>query len=270
MKKNFCFVLLLSALYLNAQKTSSELYFFKSDWSQTKTEDGAAFLLHKSSDNDSVFICKIYNINGPMISWQTYADSSLHIKNGIFAWYNKSGNLDSVGRYKMGVKDQLWEYNFSVDNNPRILEEYNDGVLKRRVDYVHKSTQNEAGVLSPLKGDQKTYSFTAVHNLPVDKPALFHNGGNDAWVDYLRNDINTPIRFIKIAGPFTTGVVGTQFTVDVNGKISEVFIFSSREWSVDLEAIRIIKESDLWDPAVFKGEKVPFTHRQKLNFQVNR
>ena len=62
----------------------------------------------------------------------------------------------------------------------------------------------------------------------------------------------------------TQAKVGIQFTVDTIGKINCVFIFSSREWSLDNEAIRVVKNSSLWNPDIYKKNKVLFTYRQKI------
>jgi protein TonB len=102
-----------------------------------------------------------------------------------------------------------------------------------------------------------------------DRPAEFKEGGIAGWVQYLSDNLKTPDRFTLISGPRTKATIKVEFEVNESGQVQNVLIDHSREWSVDMAAMNIIKGSPPWVPAREGGKNVVFRHRQNLTFQVN-
>ena len=59
-----------------------------------------------------------------------------------------------------------------------------------------------------------------------------------------------------------------QFMVSKEGKVSDIHVFRSVDPLLDEEAIRLIKNSPDWIPAVQNGRKVNSIKRQSINFKL--
>jgi hypothetical protein len=150
-----------------------------------------------------------------------------------------------------------------------IIEIFQNSKLYRRVDFFKKQvfSSSESFMESVFTND--LYDLRNLNSSSIDRPARYRDGDIQGWQGYISQNIRTPARFMKIFGPGIKTWVGVEFKIDVTGHVSTVFIYQSREWSIDMEAIRIFKNSSLWNPAMASGKKVPYTHRQRVTFQVN-
>lgn len=88
-------------------------------------------------------------------------------------------------------------------------------------------------------------------------------------MQYIVTNIKTPDRFVLISGPNTSAFVAVEFEISVEGDVANIFIYHSREWSVDLEAIRVLKNSPKWKPAQLNGQPIIDSYRQRISFRVN-
>ena len=95
-------------------------------------------------------------------------------------------------------------------------------------------------------------------------------GGIPAWTNYLSQNLHTPERLLSVSRPDTKCTVVVDFLVQKDGKVGDVFIWRSYEWSADLEAMRVIKEGPDWKPAEQNGKKVIYKHRQSITYQIGR
>ncbi|MEI9945223.1 MAG: energy transducer TonB [Chitinophagaceae bacterium] len=94
-------------------------------------------------------------------------------------------------------------------------------------------------------------------------------GGSTEWVRYLERNLNpnTPIINNAPAGAYTVFV---QFIVKTDGSISDIKALTNHKYGMEEEAIRIIKNSPKWQPAIQNGQKVNSYKKQPVTFQVNR
>jgi len=247
----------------SAQNGSDLFYVFKKDWTPAKDFNNATYFMQTKIENDSTYTCMYYQKNGPMVKWETFKDKNLQTPNGIFAWYNSRGDLDSSGIYINGQKDQVWKLGFNDKGEPKIIELYENGIFVKKTNYETKKVTSANSTKEQLLETKKDTTSNK-----KDKPAKYPNGDISGWIDYISANLKTPDRFVLISGPRTSGTVGVDFAIDNTGKVASVFIFKSREWSVDAEAIRVIKTGGIWIPGEIDGKKVSYRHRQKLTFQV--
>jgi len=263
--KLFITTIILCAFYTisSAQNNNDLFYVFNKDWTAAKDFNNATYFMQTKIENDSTYTCMYYQKNGPMIKWETYKDKNLQILNGLFAWYGSNGNLDSSGIYINGQKDKLWKLGFDDKAQPKITELYENGVLVKKTNYKTKR------VILPNGAEEQLIEprDKSINNNKII-PAKYPNGDIAGWIDYISANLKTPERFVSISGPQTSGTVGVEFVIDSTGKVASVFIYKSREWSVDAEAIRLIKAGGNWIPAEIDGKKESYTHSQKLTFQV--
>jgi protein TonB len=88
-------------------------------------------------------------------------------------------------------------------------------------------------------------------------------GGSQGWMRYMNAHFKYPERALN-AG--VGGTVVLQFIVDENGRVQDPGIHRSAEYSLDEEALRLIKTSPAWVPATKDGKPVKSYKRQPITF----
>ena len=91
-------------------------------------------------------------------------------------------------------------------------------------------------------------------------------GGQQGWTNYLMNSFRYPEKAIKKQ---IQGTVVIKYIVDKNGNVSDVVAESGpMEGGLREEAIRVIKNSGKWVPAMQNGRKVKAYKRQPIVFKL--
>jgi protein TonB len=90
-------------------------------------------------------------------------------------------------------------------------------------------------------------------------------GGNSAWQRFLNRNLNYPQNAIDNE---IEGAVVVQFIVDKEGNVSDVEAVSGPA-ELRAEAVRVIKKSGKWTPAVQNGRKVKSYKKQPIGFRLN-
>ncbi|MFV0605254.1 MAG: energy transducer TonB [Niabella sp.] len=100
----------------------------------------------------------------------------------------------------------------------------------------------------------------------VDKDASYP-GGAIAWRNFLIKNLKgeTPVDHGAKAGTYTTVI---QFIVDKDGTVSDIKPLTKVGYGMEDEAMRIIKLSGKWKPAIQNGREVTAYRKQPLTFQV--
>lgn len=118
------------------------------------------------------------------------------------------------------------------------------------------------GVIEAPKKDEEDYdkTFTKVE-IESSYP-----GGPSAWMRYL----NKTFRYPEDAqSNEIQGTVVVQFIVDKEGNVSDVEAVSGpSSGGLREEAIRVIKKSGKWEPAVQNGRKVKSYKKQPITFKL--
>lgn len=116
------------------------------------------------------------------------------------------------------------------------------------------------GVVEAPKKDEEDYdkTFTKVE-IESEYP-----GGNGAWMRYLNKNFKYPQEAIDNE---IQGTVVVQFIVDKEGNVSDVEAVSGPSELKD-EAIRVIKKSGKWTPAVQNGRQVKSYKKQPIVFKL--
>jgi protein TonB len=121
-----------------------------------------------------------------------------------------------------------------------------DGVLSNVVTAPRKSEDNERFI-------------------PIEKEAEFP-GGMLAWGRFLNRNLRVPDQAVSLD---VNGTVVVQFVVDVDGSVSDVTVLSGpEEGGLREEAVRVIKKSGKWVPALQNGRYVKAYRRQPVIFKV--
>jgi len=153
---------------------------------------------------------------------------------------------------KPPVQDDLDQVKIGTVNQEGVKD---DGIAAPPV------TGNAAGVVeAPAKKDDDDGLFTKVE-IESSFP-----GGNGAWLRFLNKNLRYPDEGMN-AG--IEGTVMVQFIVDRDGHISDAVAISGPEnGGLREEAIRVIKKSGLWTPAVQNGRYVKSYKRQPVSFKI--
>jgi periplasmic protein TonB len=119
-------------------------------------------------------------------------------------------------------------------------------------------SDNKGVVEAPKDNTDYDKTFTKVE-IESDYP-----GGTAAWQRYLQKNLVYPE---EAQNNEIQGQVVVKFIVDKEGKVSEVEAISGPNELRD-EAMRVIRKSGSWTPAVQNGRKVKSYKSQPINFRL--
>ena len=93
-------------------------------------------------------------------------------------------------------------------------------------------------------------------------------GGMGAWRKYLERNLSGDVASSGGA-PAASYTVIVQFIVDKEGNVSDVKAQSSHGYGLEEEAVRVVKKSGKWKPAIQNGREVKAYRKQPITFVVN-
>ena len=112
-------------------------------------------------------------------------------------------------------------------------------------------------------------------NASADEPEIFSRveidaafpGGPLAWRKFLETNLRGETPVDKGAGPgnYTTII---QFIVDKDGNVSDVKPLTKLGYGMEEEAVRVIRKSGKWKPAIQNGREVKAYRKQPITFQI--
>ncbi len=108
---------------------------------------------------------------------------------------------------------------------------------------------------------------------PKKEPEVFTKVEVDAkypgnWRSFLERNLDGQVAVDNGATPGMYTVI-TQFIVDAAGNVSDVKALTSVGYGMEQEAIRVIKKSGKWSPAIQNKREVKAYRKQPITFQVN-
>jgi protein TonB len=131
-----------------------------------------------------------------------------------------------------------------------------DEIVAPPVNYAGK------GIIEAPKKDETDYEMTFEK---VEIESLYP-GGAGAWMRYLNKTFRYPQ---EAQDNEIQGTVVVQFIVDREGNVSDVEAVSGPSTGgLREEAIRVIKKSGKWEPAVQNGRKVKSYKKQPITFRL--
>jgi protein TonB len=97
----------------------------------------------------------------------------------------------------------------------------------------------------------------------VDLDAKF----NGNWKQFLERNLVPDIP-VNNGAPVGRYSVEVKFVVDVEGHVSDIVALTKHGFGMEDEAVRVIRKSAKWEPAVFDGRMVKAYRRQLITFVV--
>lgn len=165
-------------------------------------------------------------------------------KNGYYKGYDdKFEKIIIEGNIKNGKRDGEWKISDTLASRIHI---YADGK------FISGTSINKNGEIKKYTVEEVLPSFP---------------GGPDAFIKYLSQTITYP----QIARRNNVqGRVVLTFTVEKDGKLSDVKVVSSLGPDIDAEAVRVIKNSSKWKPGIQYGEVVRAKYTVPVYFSLGR
>lgn len=165
--------------------------------------------------------------------------------NGMYRQYLEDGKTVQVeGGLLEGKRNGTWTFK---DEN---------GVLAMRVAY------NDDLITSALCYNKKGQLETGEKKCLLEKPASF-KGGPDAWDSYLQIHMRYPQEEEKTK---PQGIVQIQFDIQNDGSVTNIMTLDAADILLAAEAIRLIKESPKWEPAIQYNRPIVSRHVQYITF----
>jgi len=247
-----CLILCLSSLMNPVRAQQKDIvYFLDADRKPVK-EKKATWLLHVVYDTvDSCWRYSYYNKIGPLIRIESYRDAEAKVRQGLFAWYNAGGQMDSSGYYYKGLPDKRWLYS---DGKKAITKSrlYDKGILIKETDHSPQK---------PVAGLKDTSELVTNPEIESAFP-----GGQQEWLRYLNHNFRYPDRAVNNE---VKGEVRIWFIVDTAGKIIDPQVIKSVEFSLDEQSLWTMRNSPDWVPAVQNGKWVKSFKVQPMIFELS-
>jgi antitoxin component YwqK of YwqJK toxin-antitoxin module len=263
--------LFLTCLFFtsNAQKGDGNFYAFDENFKAVTSLDVATYFLNVRKDADSIYVCRYYQKNGPMLKQETYKDKNLKVKHGRFIWYNVRGKVDSTGLFANGVKEGDFDcYNDTLGISDTYT--YANGLLDCHKDRAHKIIYYANGKVEDLNAPVNTKD-TSSKMFKIIQVESEYSGKQSAWAKFISKNFQIPALFEANLGRKGGGIAGVKlcFIVNTLGKVDDVWLLRSCEYTVDKEAFRVMRISPNWTPAIQNGQPVNSRKIQEISFSVD-
>lgn len=180
-----------------------------------------------------------WHLNGYPRDSSVYNDDGTAVK---VEWFD-NGNPSSAGRTRHEKMNGKWVF-YHKNGNVSAKEVYDNGRLLTR-DYFDET------------GNPMTDTTSR------DKGAEF-NGGQKAWMKYMLGNLYFPNQY-KITGG-DRAIVVISAVIDEDGKVTDVEVFSPFHPAFDNIAVKMMKTSPKWKPAISHNRRVKYYIRQPVTF----
>jgi Gram-negative bacterial TonB protein C-terminal len=187
-------------------------------------------------------------LTGTQLAWYGngyFQDSTVNNNDGtgVSVWWFDDGTLSAAGRLLNQKKNGRWKF-FHKNSNIAAMEEYHLDTLINRIYY------NEDG--------------TALTDTTcTDKEATFI-GGAEKWRKYLEHNLQFPSNYNIINAELVTIVI--KACVNEDGTVTDAYVDIPFHPDFDAEALRVIKKSPKWLPAIKNNRRVKMNIRQPVSF----
>jgi protein TonB len=252
MKPFLLFILISLTTSVIAQE--KKLIFYDKDW-KPSTAKKYSFIVEQKKLNDTCWEWNYYEFNRPRFLSIQFKNQAGGTPHGDYVVYTGDGFVDSSGEYANGKRNGEWNIMASNHRLLRKLEYKNDVVI---------STKDSAQVHEERKRRDDSIKRAQKDTSEIESG---FPGGLKAWQRFIVANFSYPKESFKSEAQ---GTVYVQFIVEKDGSVSGVDINKSTEYYVDQEAMRIMRASPKWTPAVQFGKPVRSYKRQPVTFTLQR
>lgn len=270
MKALFTFFLAVTVFSVSAQDGVIVKYF-DSLWSPTSKEKAVYYT--QFIKEDTLYKCTSYFAKSNQVYGKsTYGDTmfSNGKGRGLMLRYYESGILHDSTLFDMrGLP--IYRYSFYENKNLELKDFFSSNEKMHTIFHFFENGKLMAhlyydSVINKSVTEGFDESGTKIPNYIYQKEAEF-SGGPEAWTKYLIHNLrnNVPVKHKAPMGKYSVTVV---FLVDKEGAISNAYPENDPGFGTKEEAMRIIKNSPKWTPAIWLNKLVNYRAKQKITFVV--
>jgi antitoxin component YwqK of YwqJK toxin-antitoxin module len=208
-------------------------------------------------------ICVSYHSNGMM------SDSAM-FHNGLvvdkrFKWHPNGYVSDSISR----INDSTYVHvGWFDDGSLAYAGHLVNGKAEGKWKYYHHNGEIAASETYSRGRMISAEYFDESGKLQADTSSIIRDatlkGGESAWKKYLEKNLYWPPG-LKFKTPAAV-TVGVSFSVDENGKVVDAEVYMPFHDEFDKIALKIIRNSPQWTPAILHNRKVKVHRRQPITF----
>lgn len=173
------------------------------------------------------------------------------VMKNILAYKNFKGVKD--GNYAFKVSFNLGQSQTNTDEQSKSIDGYKEISPLQIIGYVGEEKE-------VVERREKIYDFVSIEKQPE------YHGGMKNFYDYLSKSIKYPE---DAQANNIQGKVHLSFTVEKNGKLTDIKIVKGLSESTNQEAVRVLDESPSWIPGIQNGKPVRVKYNLYINFTLD-
>lgn len=234
-------LLILSLLTVVSSLANDTLYFRLSNFLTSEKSETGNFIRKCIKEND-YYHCLDYSSKNRLLAEGYFTDTNFTtpvLCQKLFHQYD--GWLTQSRCFKNGLPDG-YDIRFTSHGDTLEYKIYELGKLIKEQQF---GTKDAAEV------------FTTVQTAPS------FPGGDEAWTRYISNNLHYPASLKEKI----TGKVFVSFIVDREGFVADIMIIRSLHPLLDEEAMKLIKKSPRWNPAMQNGKAIASSIHIPVSFR---
>jgi len=214
--------------------------------------------------SDSTFLVQEFDHDSVMLFIGTFTSLEPEIRNGRFRFYNNEGKVEVAGFYYHDIPYGKWVYYDDNGKITRVLDYKSvlDFLSENRDETTELASGAADSMLSCSVGCTMEETRDTVY---VSGPVPTFRGGDPSSItSYIKDHAVYPV-YAKDKG--ISGCTVIRFTLNGEGKISTASVLSGESPDLNMEAMRVLLESEGWEPATTVEGDPPdiiFTIRVRL------
>jgi len=209
-----------------------------------------------------------YDASGKIQSQGSYADDSLHIRQGPFVFYDEKGQLYHSLNYSAGKKEGKDTYYFE---NGSIRAEGPNRSNRHQGEWRGYYSTGKLAALALFDSGRQVYAkfFNEDGAINTKIDSFFRQPAYPEGLSAFSRFVNQHIRYPDMARKFgITGRVIVEFTVSKEGTVTNARVTRSVERSLDEEALRVIRSMPAWEPGIMGGTPTDTDMKLPLSFRL--
>ncbi|MDN3587470.1 TonB family protein [Pedobacter aquatilis] len=174
------------------------------------------------------------------------------VMKNILAYKNFKNVKD--GNYAFKVSFNLGQSQLNSEEQSQNIDGYKEISSLQIIGYVGEKKEEE------VEKTEKVYDFVSIEKQPE------YHGGMKNFYDYLSKSIKYPE---DAQANNVQGKVHLSFTVEKNGKLTDIKIVKGLSESTNDEAARVLNQSPNWIPGIQNGKPVRVKYNLFINFTLD-
>ena len=245
---------------------AQDTLYYDAIWKET-TADKASYFRIKTRSTEGWRVSDCFLTGKPQMKGG-YADDSFHVRQGEFAWYDSSGVINHRCMY-VNNKPSGPETFYYASGQVQMSGNNKEGEAEGKWAGYYPSGKI-SGKAKYKKGKQISGTFYHEDGSPDKSITEFRRdsgfpGGIPQWLRFLSKTSRYPDSAVvyEIQG---TVVIG--FMVSKDGKVHDLRVIQSANKYLDEEALRVMRQTPDWQPAIVGGIISDSYKRQPIIFEL--